>query len=117
MGVVFEIAEDEKQNLDTAEGVGSGYDVLDDVAVGLMSGDEIHARTYIGTALTQTLRPYDSYRALVIAGATQHGLPSSWIATLEATEFIRDLDPRRMQRAVDTLTKAGYPKLLVALPV
>jgi hypothetical protein len=53
----------------------------------------------------------------VIAGAIQHGLPSSWIATLEATEFIRDLDPRRRQSAVDTLTKARDPKLLAALTV
>jgi gamma-glutamylcyclotransferase len=117
IGVVFEIDEREKQNLDRAEGVGNGYDALDDVAVRLQCGAEVLARTYIGTALDQTLRPYDWYRALVIAGAIQHGLPSSWIATLEATESIRDLDPRRRQRALDTLTKAGYPKLLAALPV
>jgi hypothetical protein len=73
-------------------------------------------RTYIGSELNHDSRPYDWYRALVIAGAIQHGLPSSWIATLEATEFIRDLNPQRRQRALDTLTKAGYPQLLVALP-
>jgi gamma-glutamylcyclotransferase len=117
IGVVFEIDEREKRSLDRAEGVGNGYDILDDVVVRLESGAEILAGTYIGTALNQTLRPYDWYRAFVIAGAIQHGLPSSWIATLEATEFVRDLDPRRRQRALDTLTKAGYPTLLAALPV
>jgi hypothetical protein len=114
IGVVFEIGEREKRNLDNVEGVGNGYDILDDVAVRLESGAEVLARTYIGTELDQTLRPYDWYRALVIAGAIQHGLPSSWIAALEATEFIRDLDPRRRRTALDTLTKAEYPKLLAA---
>jgi gamma-glutamylcyclotransferase len=115
-GVVFEIVEAEKLNLDKVEGVGSGYEILNDLSVLLMSGEEVLARTYIGTALDQTLRPYDWYRAFVLAGAIQHGLPSSWIATLEATEFIRDLDPRRMQNAVETLTKAGYAKFLAPLP-
>src|SRR5262245_23395834 len=41
MGVVFEIDEAEKRDLDRAEGVGSGYDVLEAVAVRLMSGGEI----------------------------------------------------------------------------
>jgi gamma-glutamylcyclotransferase len=117
IGVVFEIDEREKRDLDGAEGVGKGYDVVEDVAVRLESGSEVLARTYIGTALDETLRPYDWYRALVIAGAMQHGLPSSWIATLEAAEFTRDLDPWRRQRALDTLTKAGYRKLLAALAI
>jgi gamma-glutamylcyclotransferase len=117
IGVVFEIDEGEKWNLDKAEGVGRGYDVLDNVTVQLESGHEVLARTYIGTQLDQTLRPYDWYRALVIAGAMQHGLPSNWIATLEATEIIRDLDPGRRRPALDTLTKAGYPNLLEAQPV
>jgi hypothetical protein len=116
IGVVFEIDECEKGDLDKAEGVGKGYEVLKDVAVRLESGDQVLARTYIGSEINNDSRPYDWYRALVIAGAIQHGLPSSWIATLEATEFIRDLNPQRRQRALDTLTKAGYPQLLAALP-
>jgi gamma-glutamylcyclotransferase len=64
--------------------------------------------------MMRILRPYDWYRTLVIAGAMQHGLPSNWIASLKATEFTCDLDPRRRQRALDTLTKAGYPELLAA---
>jgi hypothetical protein len=52
----------------------------------------------------------------MIAGAIQHSLPSSWIATLEATEFTRDLNPQRRQRALDALTKTGYPQVLAALP-
>jgi hypothetical protein len=115
IGVVFEIDESERANLDSAEG--NGYDVLDNVVVRLENGSEVLARTYIGTELDRTVRPYDWYRALVIAGAMQHDLPSNWIATLEATESLHDLDPRRRESALDTLTKAGYPKLLVALPV
>ena len=116
MGVVFEIEEGEKGDLDTAEGAGKGYEVLNEIAVRLESGEQVLARTYIGSELNHDLRPYDWYRALAMAGAIQHGLPSNWIASLEATEYVRDLDPRRRQSALDTLTKAGYLKLLAALP-
>ena len=112
IGVLFEIDECEKGDLDKAEGVGKGYEVLNDVAMRLESDEQVLARTYVGSKLNHDSRPYDWYRALVIAGAIQHGLPSSWIATLEATEFIRDLNPKRRQRALDTLTKALYPQLL-----
>jgi gamma-glutamylcyclotransferase len=116
IGVVFEIDECEKGDLDKAEGVGKGYEALNDIAPRLESGEQVLARTYIGLELNHDLRPYDWYRGLVIAGAIQHGLPSSWIAMLEATEFTRDLNPQRRQRAHDTLTKAGYPQVLAALP-
>jgi gamma-glutamylcyclotransferase len=112
LGVVFEIDERQKRDLDEAEGVGKGYEVISAVAVRLESGAEVLARTYIGSELNHDLRPSDRYRALVIASAIQHGFPSSWVAALEAAEFIRDLDPRRRQRALDTLTQAGYVKLL-----
>jgi len=112
IGVVFEVYEGEKQTLDKAEGVGNGYDVLDGVDVNLESGDTVLARTYMAAELDRALQPYDWYRLYVLAGALQHGLPSTWIAALEATEFVRDLNPRRRQSAIDTLTKAGYLKLL-----
>ena len=87
IGVVFEIDERGKRQLDKAEGVGMGYVVLNDIAVRLESGEQVLARTYVGSELNRDLRPYDWYRALVIAGAIQHRLPSSWIATLEANNI------------------------------
>jgi hypothetical protein len=82
----------------------------------LESSEQVLAPTYIGSELNHDLRPYVWYRAFMIAGAIQHSLPSSWIATLEVTEFTRDLNPQRTQCALNTLTKAGYPQVLAALP-
>ncbi len=83
-GVLFEIAEDEQKLLDRAEGRGYGYDRDDAFAVRcLKTGKEIRAATYLAAAnaINASLVPFDWYRALVIAGATQHGLPDDYIAT------------------------------------
>jgi hypothetical protein len=112
LGVLFEIAASEEPQLDNAEGLGHGYGKLDDVRVALVSGADIRAKTYIGEDLDESLQSYDWYRALVIAGAMQHGLAQEWITALESTACIADQDPRRIQSALQLLMQAGYEKLL-----
>ena len=112
----FEIAKVEQRNLDDAEGVGSGYDRIDDVHVALMNGEEVLANTYIATKLNELVQPHDWYRAYVIAGAMQHGLPKEWIARIEATKFGRDPNLKRRESALQTLKTAGYEEFLESVP-
>jgi hypothetical protein len=88
LGVLYEIAGDEKAPLDRAEGKGFGYD---EIEVEVLSGSNpVRAVTYQATNTDPALRPYTWYRALVIAGAKEHGFPASYIAELEAAPADED---------------------------
>jgi gamma-glutamylcyclotransferase len=104
----------ERDELDKVEGLGQGYHRVDDLTVRLESGDEVLVSTYIGTRLDRSLKPYDSYHALVIAGAKEHQLPADWIATIErvVTEPDRDLKRESRLKAIAVLEKSGYGFLL-----
>jgi gamma-glutamylcyclotransferase len=93
-GVVFEIAESERQALGVAEGLNKGYEEKM-VNVVTQSGVAAHM-AYIATKKEPTLRPYRWYKALTIAGAVEHDLPKDyieWIRTIEAVE-----DPKAERR-------------------
>ena len=88
LGVLYEIAASEKAPLDRAEGKGFGYD---EIAVEVLSGtNPVRAVTYQATNTNPALRPYTWCRALVIAGAKEHGLPASYIAGLESVPADED---------------------------
>ncbi len=70
-GVLFEIDGAEKPSLDRAEGRGRGYRE-ERVGVVTDSGSR-EAVTYIATSKEPALRPYHWYKALVVAGAREHG--------------------------------------------
>ena len=92
-GVVFEIAMLDKPALDLAEGLGMGYReqlVQVDGAQGA-----IQAWTYRATNIDRLALPYTWYKALVIAGAREHGLPRSYIDAIEAVATKDDPRPER----------------------
>lgn len=93
LGVLYEIANGEKRALDNAEGLGAGYEEIE-IEV-LCGGDPVTAKAYRATDIDPALRPYTWYRAFVIAGAKEHGLPMSYIAGLEAV--LADQDPDRVR--------------------
>lgn len=97
-GVLFEIEPSERPALDRAEGLGVGY-AARTVTVHTACGPR-RAYTYQARPdhLDATLRPYVWYRALVIAGAREHGLPASHRARLRAVPAQRDPDADRRQR-------------------
>jgi hypothetical protein len=100
-GVVFEIEERERNKLDAAEGLGYGYDRDDAFAVQMRDSSQILiTTTYIANPshYDLTLKPFDWYRALVIAGAKQHALPSDYVGTLEGTASIPDSELDRPER-------------------
>jgi hypothetical protein len=92
-GVLYEIAFAEKRSLDKAEGLGAGYDEIE-VEV-RFDGSVTKAKAYQATQCDPALRPYYWYRALVLAGAKEHGLPEEYVANLAVVETMEDPDRSR----------------------
>jgi gamma-glutamylcyclotransferase len=92
-GVIFELDPEEKPALDKAEGLGAGY--MEKTVNILTEAEPITAVTYFATDKDASLRPYHWYKALVIAGAREHGLPPSYRSRLELVVTVSDPDPAR----------------------
>ena len=117
-GMLFEIPKAELGRLDSCEGVGKGYERRDAFPVRLMDGDEIvQAAAYLATSPDRSLKPYDWYLALVIAGTHEHGLGDDHLSALQRLAYVVDPHDSRKTRAeaIEALTAAGfaaYRKLL-----
>ena len=104
-GVLFWIDWAEKPALDEAERLGRGYseatlEVLTD------SGTET-ALAYIASETDPSRRPYHWYKALVVAGAVEHGLSAHYIRRLRAVDSQADPMPnRRTKRAAEAALEA-----------
>lgn len=112
-GVMFEILRTELAKLDSAEGLGVGYERFDDIdVVCSRTGDTVKTSTYIALseAIDSNLKPYDWYHALVMAGARQHNLPEPHIESLASAVFLHDTDLGRKSRiaALRAMDEAGY---------
>lgn len=92
-GVLCRIASAEKTLLDRAEGLGAGYAEIE-VQV-RFNGANVTAKAYQATATDPSLKPYSWYKAFVLAGAGEHGLPAEYCAQLAAVEAIDDPDRER----------------------
>lgn len=92
-GVLYQIASTEKERLDRAEGLGAGYAEIE-VQV-RFNRTNVSAKAYQATATDPNLRPYSWYKAFVLAGAGEHGLPAEYCAQLAAVEAIDDPDRKR----------------------
>lgn len=84
-GVLFKISLTEKPKLDVAEGLGKGYKE-EQIQVVMPNGYMHNAIAYSATEKEKALCPYHWYKALVIAGANEHKLPSDYI------EWLRTFD-------------------------
>jgi gamma-glutamylcyclotransferase len=94
-GVLFRIAAVEERKLDDAEGLGGGYR-KGNVQVVTANGIS-PAVAYIATDKEAACRPYDWYKALVLAGAVEHGLPNAYVEWLRTTHS--QTDPNVVRRA------------------
>ena len=85
-GVLYRIDCAEKADLDRIEGLGVGYDEHEVVVV--TEAGEIAARTYVARpgAVDPALRPRQWYKAHVLAGAREHGLPAPYVEMIERVE-------------------------------
>ena len=112
-GVIFRINANEIDLLDKAEGVGFGYDrksiqVFDKSMKGLVT-----AETYFASSLDEKLKPYDWYRALVLAGSMQHNLSEAHQQYIRSTDALIDVDTNRNSRrkALAILSDSGFGEL------
>lgn len=96
-GVVYEIDPTEKPNLDKAEGLGAGYDEKA-VTVKSADGTDIVALVYVATDIDPDLVPYGWYKAHVVRGARQHGLPEEYVKRIEMQASSDDLKQDRVRR-------------------
>lgn len=79
-GVLYRIEQAQLAILDRFE---AGYErVL--VQVRTMAGNLLDATTYRSDRLTPEPIPFDWYRALILEGAREHGLPEEYLTLLEA---------------------------------
>ncbi len=108
-GVVFTIEECDRDSLDDAEGLGTGYDKDKKFNVTMVdSGAYISTMTYIATNDPEHthLKPYDWYLALVVAGAMEHKLPKSVVTVYRNTECDDDEDQERKCNKLEILKDA-----------
>jgi gamma-glutamylcyclotransferase (GGCT)/AIG2-like uncharacterized protein YtfP len=95
-GVVYEIDASEKPALDAAEGLHHGYEekwVEVTTAEGVVT-----AQLYVASDSDPTVRPYDWYKAFVVHGAIEHGLPADYVEKLRRVEAATDPDRDRARR-------------------
>jgi len=91
-GVLFSFNPNERAKLDKAEGAGNGYNHAM-VTVVNEEGRRRKVLTYLADAerVDDSLKPYAWYKDLVLAGAREHNLPTSYIAAcIEPVEAVDD---------------------------
>ena len=88
-GVVFACRASEKSALDQIEGLGRGCDEKE-VEI-LTETGVVKASMYCATDKDPSLQPYHWYKAFVVNGAREHGLPQDYIDHLEAVPSIPEL--------------------------
>lgn len=96
-GVLFELLAAEKPALDSAEGVGFGYEEKT-VAVVDRHGTVQNAFAYYATRINPLLKPYHWYKEHVVRGAIEHQLPGGYLHTLETIVSVPDPDSARHAR-------------------
>ena len=92
-GVLFKINVKEKPSLDEAEGLEIGYSEANIKVV--TSTGAYNALTYVASYREDPLLPYQWYKASVIAGAVEHGLPNEYVEWLRTFEAKPDSNAKR----------------------
>lgn len=94
-GVFFDVPQDQKGHLDTAEGLGNGYH--EEILEFMTDCGAISAHVHIADdkAIDDELMPYKWYKTFVVEGARQHGLPQYYIDAINQVVAIDDPDVQR----------------------
>lgn len=92
-GAIYRIHLDDWHHLDTAEELGRGYASCR-LEVQTPDGP-VTAFSYRALITDPSLKPFDWYRDLVVAGAAAHGLPAHWRRLLAKVDADPDPDGDR----------------------
>lgn len=115
-GVLYRINTREKSDLAKAEGVGIGYSEANIQIV--TAGGAQSAVTYVASYKEPVLRPYQWYKAMVIAGATEHGLSAEYIEWLRTFEAQADANTdRRAEREAILFGNLALDRFKVEMPI
>ncbi len=100
-GVIFIIDEEDKPALDRAEGKGYKEKVIEVYP----DKKPVKAFTYqaLESYIDNSLSPYKWYKALVIEGAEQHGLPDRYLEKIKKVSSATDPDQKRRNNAFSIL--------------
>jgi gamma-glutamylcyclotransferase (GGCT)/AIG2-like uncharacterized protein YtfP len=99
-GIVFEIDDNQKPRLDTAEGIGKGYDEQT-IKVTDSKGKTHDCIAYIATEakyLDNSLVPMDWYKEHCLIGAKEHNLPVDYVSKIESQTATTDTDLERAEK-------------------
>ncbi len=97
IGVVFDISESEKPDLDRKEGLNYGYNEKM-VEVDSIEGEKMIATTYYATNIDSSLKPYHWYKEHVLRGAKENNLPKQYIETISKIKSVKDPDSKRHEQ-------------------
>ena len=89
-GVAYLVTAHDAEILDRTEGVAAGYYSRRDVEVIVTGGRTLAAYTYQSAHRTTGRRPSPRYIGLILDGARENGLPSTWIDWLESLPLAYD---------------------------
>lgn len=95
-GVLYALEESCKRALDEFEGLGRGYDEKE-VEIATSTGP-VRALIYYATVRDAGVLPFHWYKALVVAGARESGLPPDYVQQLEEIRSVADPDAARAAR-------------------
>jgi cation transport regulator ChaC len=104
-GVLFELDADDLAHVELTEGVLIGnYRRIDVAAEPLGGATAVTAATLVADARDATLAPSERYRALLVEGAREHGLPAAWVAFLERLPARPETEEAtRLRSSIDAL--------------
>lgn len=96
-GAVYRLLPEQKADLDSFEGKGSGY--IDNQIRVSVAGTEYSCFTYLAqqSHITDDIVPYEWYKELVLLGAKYLGLPASYIESIDQVESKPDDKISRVQ--------------------
>lgn len=103
-GVIYDIANEQKQDLDDFEGLGKGYNEMI-LQVTDIENKNYNAQVYVADAkfIKNDLLPYDWYQNFIVKGAQENKLPLEYIKYIQSFRFTADRDLIRRQRNFDII--------------
>jgi len=97
-GAVYLLDREDREGLDRAECLGTGYDAVE---IGVVTpAGPLRAFTYVAreTHIDASLLPFAWYLEYVLTGAYQHRLPDYYVSRLESVQTLPDPDTGRAEK-------------------
>ncbi|MDH3588175.1 MAG: gamma-glutamylcyclotransferase [Gammaproteobacteria bacterium] len=92
---VYEFERDHLHLLDTAEGLGNGYEHFELNVTGFGTCLTYRAQT---THIDETLKPYEWYKEFVLLGCEHHGFDGPYLEEIRTVTHCDDPEPNRHSR-------------------